>query len=374
MPDFNQDVQDNSAEGVRLTELLNQYLAQKKPLSSHEQERNRRLGASVGAGLTGLSYLTGHRKPEVETYYDKHPAQAVARDFANQAPGVGLGVAAGGTLANFAKDIMRNKKMEGIEHDLREGGGEEGAAKGGFIDPREVGKDGKPKTPSDFQNVFGRSENELGDLEHDFKGLPGGNSEDAARGKVNAYSRFYSVLRKMPRSGSVIPPHLGPGSDEEIARMVETNLPRMMGGSSEGLNHDLIKKMVMEHLGGNEERANNVHDKIWNRHENNEVKQIAGRSFGGGKGGRMNEFMHGAANKVTSWLPKKLQDHRVSPAMQRNFSRAKTPALIGGGLALGGMAMAPILKAIHHKTYGDDQIKQWTNATRQVKGKFDELE
>jgi hypothetical protein len=368
MPDFHKDLQDGSEQGARLSELLNQYLSEKQQLSTHDKERNRRLGASVGEGLQGLGYLTGFKQPEVDTFYDKHPAQAVARNAADSAPALGAGVAVGGTAANFLKDMYRNHQMRGIESNLQEGGD-----KGGFIDlhssPDGEGKGKGSRHPSDFENVFGKGEKAHEDLMESFKGT-GTQDPDALKGKVNAYTRFYSTLRKMPRSGSMLPPTLGPGGNEEVARMVESNLPRQMGGSRDPLNTHLIQKMLLQHLGGNHERASDITDSIRNRHEHNSVSELAGRSFGGGTPSKAHGFLHSAVNKGVGMLPKSFQEHRVNPATLRNFSRAKTPGMIGGAMALGGMALSPVLKAIHQRTYGNDQVKDWTTAIRQTKGKF----
>jgi hypothetical protein len=399
--DFHQDMQDNSAQGAQLTDQLNEFLAAKgKNVSSYEKERNRHLGSQVGAGLTGLNYLTGNKKPEVETFYDAHPLAAISQNAADSAPLIGAGVAAGGTGWNLFQDMMRSRKVNEIGDDMRgSGGGDDKEGKSGK--GKFLNLDGKDeKLPDEMKSIFGHMESTKSPFKHEggpdnphdnpahlvpnqrrrdvlssFNKNKGINPEQLPElnSKMRGYSKFHQVLSK-------ISPH---GSDEEIARMVESNLPKFTGESSK-LNLDLLHPILAEHLGGNERRATNIRTIIENRHGRNQVKDVAGRMFGGrrdvGDDGKLEKqkgwqgTLNRGAEGLAKRLPSQIKNHRIDPSILRGLSRAHGPGLLGGGIALGGMALSPILNQIHKHTYGDEKMKEWTNNMRMVHGKFDEVQ
>ena len=63
-----QDLQQGSQKGEALHPLVTQLLAQKgKRIDEHEDRRLRELAADAGTGITGLTYVSGAKRPEVET-------------------------------------------------------------------------------------------------------------------------------------------------------------------------------------------------------------------------------------------------------------------------------------------------------------------
>jgi hypothetical protein len=80
-------------------------------LPKDDQRKIDSLKEDVRKGLVGLEYMTGIKKNKGETFYDEHPAQALAADALRNAPLFGLGLAGGGVLLNSIRQKQNLDKV-----------------------------------------------------------------------------------------------------------------------------------------------------------------------------------------------------------------------------------------------------------------------
>lgn len=313
MPEFNQD---------HIKQLLGNYLQEKNPNLSDfdKQDFNDLLQDSLG-GVDSAQYLTGRKKNEVETFYDKHPVQATIHDTLNKAPLLAGGLIAGQVGHSVLKDYLLNRKIN--------------AATKGFKDkPGLQGLTGKSYEDSpDLQRVFPKAvdkwETEKGEQKSKFNpGNDPGVYGDTYQ-KINAGK---SDLQK-PNARGYTANLLGleGRKDERLTRIMSQHFP----------------KDTIEH-GGHADAE----------HLSGMAKELGG----------VNRSRAGRIGEATA---KRISDPYMG---MKNLASHVNPRLAGGALAVGagGMALAPMVSYLQKNIYGQPQVHEWMKNKRMTEGRFDE--
>lgn len=93
-------------------QLLSNYLAEKRPdLSEFDKGDSSELLNDALKGIDSAQYFTGHKKNEVETFYDAHPVQATIHDLLNKAPVLAGGAVAGQAGHSMLKDYLLQRDI-----------------------------------------------------------------------------------------------------------------------------------------------------------------------------------------------------------------------------------------------------------------------
>lgn len=343
-----------------LSDILQQKLQSSGHLSSdHDRNKFQHLLSGTQRGLEGLAYIRGNKKKEVSTMYDESPLGAVPRDFLNKAPVLGAGMAGLGFANNFYKD--RGGRMHMNQALDRMTGNTSGEAAKGVRPLKSVMHQGNDSSAAgkEFSSLLGqmRTNNYLSPAEQD------------------AHAKLFTILENKK--------HKIGDDPKRIARMIHEISPKLLGkkmtfeigqsSAGDPISH------ALKGLYEDEDKVDAIKSHL--AHLNNpRVSNYVGRGFDTKIPFSQNTFrdkMPEVADKVTNFFadkgpsPNKM-NFSLGKKIPKFLSQANTSmGRKGLGLAAGGIALAPLLKMIQNKYYGDDKMNEWTSAARQVKGKFD---
>lgn len=390
--------------------------------SEADASRINDLQKQVREGLVGLEYATGLKSNTGETFYDKHPVQAVATDVSKNALPVGLGVAGVGIGSNLLKQWKNMKMTEPDSMSRKENPLGDSTNPSRLLDPTT----GAPR--EDIARMFGDFENnpekrlELIDrLNKQDKAHPTSYTsrhENLKTVRNKAVSQYESHMQDLmdqleyssPAETKKIEAQLRAlkeqhasvlGDLDKIKKKIFTEA-RSSGGASalpgyvdvheslqrakskgglkgyhgeglhsgeEGLLQDLFKHVAP----GSHEAIGDLLEKrkITGAHphfDENLIKDIVREYRGGGDFSSLDP--KGKAFVETTL--KRLHDpkHQAS-GLRKLLSRVKTPLAAGAATSVGLMGLHQLLKAIQNQGYSSDQIKDWKKTLLQSRGDFD---
>lgn len=422
---FRQDLEDPSA-GTN-SDLYNTIAPMISPdteqgMPKADAARVEDLQKQVRKGLVSLEYATGLKHNTGETFYDKHPVQAVATDVSSNAAPIGLGVAGLGIGSNLLKQWKNMKMTEPDSMSRKENPFGDSSNPSRLLDPAT----GAPR--EDISRMFGDFENnpekrlELIDrLNKQDKAHPSsytsrhenlksvrnkavGQYEAHAQSLMDqlAYSspgetkKIEAQLRALKEQHSSVL-----GDLDKIKKKIFTEA-RSSGGASalpgyvdvheslqraktkgglkgyhgEGLHSGkdgLIQGMLKHVAPGSHEAIGDLLEKrkITGAHphfDESLVKDIVREYRGGGDFSSLDP--KGKAFVETTL--KRLQDPKhQSSGIRKLFSRVKAPLAAGAATTAGLMGLHQLLKAIQNQTHSSDQIKDWKKTLLQSRGDFD---
>jgi len=344
--------------------------------SGADSSRINALKEQVRKGLVGMQYATGLKQNSGETFYDKHPVQAVTSDLAKNSLPIGAAVAGGGVLKNILNQWSNMDKTEPASM-AREGNpGVDRTNSSTLLDP------GKGRSRPDIARTFGdfedNAEKRLGILDRlgktpakdkkslleRFKKAKG----TAAKQKIlnearnstsssalSSYADVYESLQKAQGKGGLkeyigeglhslkgkgalgdfISEHLAPGKHQAIGDLFEKH---NLTGANPHFDEELVKDIVKEYRRGGDFSLD---------------KDPKGKAFVDTTLKDLQNMKHQG-----SWL-------------RKNLSKHKLPLLAGGAIAAGGVGLQHLLKAIQNRSHSSDQIKDWKKTLLKSRGEFD---
>jgi hypothetical protein len=387
-----------------------------------EAESMRHLHDQLRKGLVSMDYLTGLKKNTGETFYDEHPVQAVTSDLASNAPLIGGGLAAGGMAANLLRQHHNMKMTEpsrmssdknpldpnNVEELLNPQKGPARADISKVFGDFETNPETRLKTIDQLNNKLNPSGASSLHGEHDLlkKELAGHGAaheqkmvklmtelkkaspnraraiqtemaglkaqmehgttqtqkkinELFARAKQSSgasslpdYARVHEALKRSKEKGGLkkyvgeflhapgggkirefLRKHLAPGKDQAIGDILEKY---KVTGSQPHYNEELLKEILKHHGGGKD-----LH------------------STPGGKA-----FMDSTLKNIGD------PSHQSS-GLAKALSRHKLPLAAGGAVALGGLGLHQLLKAIQNQAYSKDKQNEWKKTLLKSRGDFD---
>jgi hypothetical protein len=347
------------------------------PQPKHEVARTEALRDQVRKGLVGLEYMTGLKSNTGETFYDKHPTQAVATDLLGKSPEIGAAVAAGGIGTDILRRWDNAKKIQNAS-DAREGNRKfDKTNSAELLDP--AGR-ARPDISRVFGDFDGNVEKRLGILDklegtttggllEEYRSLAGHPNEAELKKKIIAKAKsspsmaklrgyadahqslqnasakgglkgqigesLHKLRGKFWGAGDFIADHIAPNMHAEIGDIFEKN---KITGAHTGFDEDLIKKIVHEYRQGGDFSA---------------ARDPKGKAF-------LDSTLKDLQNKA-------LQGSNLRKA----WSRYRTPVIAGGAIAAGGTGLYHLIKAIQNRAFSDDQKKDWKKTLLQSRGEFD---
>lgn len=353
------------------------------PKNKADAKRVSALQDNVRKGLVGLEYMTGMKHNEGETFYDKHPAQAVATDVASKALPIGAAVAGGGILADMMRQWRNLKKTEQAS-DSREGNSKQNPTSAAQL------ADPDKRARPDISKVFGDySDN----LQKRLQVLDGLNKSTGPRGLHAEYIRILGDSSLSPKM-----------REAQIKQLVQY---AKNSGAATALNSYI-----------------NVHQSLEHANTKGGLKGAIGESLQGLKGkGRIRDFLSKLApgtyselgdlfekNKITGANPffdedlvksitaynkgggdfgildpkgksfldttlERLKDKKLQASgLRKGLHRAKLPLVAGGAAAAGLGGLYGLLKLIQNQSYSNDKRKDWKKTLLKSRGEFEEAD
>jgi hypothetical protein len=395
---------DPSAEGPDAENL--KYL--------HEQMRK---------GIVGAKYLTGLKKNTGETFYDEHPVQAVATDALKNAPLLGGGIAAGGVLTNLLRqhhnmkitepsrmasdknpldpnnieellnpqkgpvrddiakifgDFEKNpatrlKNIDQLNNQLNPGGGSNffkehadlvnelndhssayNTALGKLKNKLSYTKDPRraQAIQTEMNAIKAQMEHGTAGTQKKIKELFDRARQSSGSSAMSDYARAHEALRKgrdaggfkkyvgeslhSPGGGKIkefLRKHLAPGKDQAIGDILEKY---KVTGAQPHYNEELLKEILKHHGGGVDMHTT-----------------PGGQAF-------MNTTLKNVGDPTYQ-----------ASGLRKALGRHKLPLAVGGAVALGGMGLHQLVKAIQNQVYSKDKQNEWKKTLLQSRGDFD---
>lgn len=344
-----------------------------------EADNLRHLHEQMRQGIVGAKYLAGLKKNTGETFYDEHPTQAVATDLSKSAPMIGGGIAAGGVLANLLRQHKNMKmtepsRMSSDKNPLDPNNAEE------LLHPK------KGPARSDISAVFGDLE---ANPEQRLKILDQLTNKVEPAGTSNLHGEYLKLKKAKPTprtekqlkdlfdrarrtaGGAALPDYVR--AFEAMRKGKES------GGFSKYMGEFLhspggkVKQWLAELLApGKNQAYGDILEK--NRvtaaqpHYNEELVKGMLKHLGGGTD--LHTTPEGQA-MMNSTLKNVGDAKYQSSGLRKALGRHKLPLAVGGAVALGGMGMHQLLKAIQNQMYSKDKQNEWKKTLLQSRGDFD---
>jgi hypothetical protein len=373
------------------------------PESKNNFDRARidKLKEDLRKGTLGLEYLTGLKSNKAETFYDNHKAQAVTSDVLANSGGIGLGVGAGSAALNFAR--QRANLLKTVpKHDARRGDAvQRMETKLSPIDP----KDGRalPVTDNDALRMFGDTSPGTtaapASIDNVIKRVE--SLDDIAAVKGDKGPKPYKAqLEKIIGDGKALTPEQIKELTPFLSSLRGTSEHGTLGQYAE-LHKDLLAhgnsfKAPMGASLGDKFYSSSLGDKMQHLPQavQNIIHSLVPHSFKGHEDLINKHITSHNPNGVSPALLRKvltdtgLDEEQIkvvengllsrlkNPASRKSYSKilehVGRPALIGGGIAAGGLGLSHVLKALQGQVYGKEKINDWKRNTLRSRGEFEE--
>jgi len=402
---FQQDLENPSAgESSDLHKAIAPLISSPEDatLTGASAARNKDLKEQVRKGLVGLQYLTGLKKNVGETFYDAHPAQAVAMNALSNAVPIGAGVAGAGALTNYLRQMSNMAKTEPAKMSRTENPLDT-TNPASLLDPNS-----KNSTRSDISRLFG-------DLEHNpQKRLELLDQLHGSAPGTNTFGERYKNLSNLHEEASLksadkmreLQTQLAASLDPKERGRIESLM--RSGGDAHKLELANIEKETAKLLAeAKRHPANaalhkyvNLHESLRRAREKGGMKAMIGEgssALGGVKDLFEKYHVTGAHEGFHKDLAKQLIHEyaggHASPEELRNFmsgaledlgsathqrsglgkaiGRIKGPLLYGSLAAAGGAGLYKLLKSIQDQAYSEDQTAEWKKTLLKSRGDFD---
>jgi len=362
--------------------------------NNFDRTRLDKLKEDLRRGTVGLEYLTGLKKNKAETFYDTHPAQAVASNALASAGTAGAATAGGIPLINFIRQHKNLHKTEPAYSARISDPKQRMANKLSPVDERTGVP--RPVVDDDILRTFGDTQSSNRDVVKQrleamdqiaaAKGAKGekpytaefdklvGKGKSLSKAQKVKLQSFLEGLRGKEEHGVL-------GQYAELQKDLATqghNLKAPIGASlgdkfwasrlgskvntlpnfASNLAHQLIPHSYRPH----EELINK---RIVKRHPHNVSPDLLSKILG-----------EGASEQEKKLLENTVLHNVTNPHSRMVYSKVLrhlgTPALIGGGVAAGGLGLHQVVKALQNQVYGKEKINDWKRNTLRSRGEFDE--
>jgi hypothetical protein len=421
---FRQDLEDpNAGTNSDLYSTLSPMISpDANSLSKADAARISDLQSQVRKGLVGLEYATGLKSNKGETFYDKHPAQAVASDVSSAAVPIGLGVAGLGIGSNILKERKNMHMTEPASMSRKENPLGDATNPSRLLDPTEgAAREDIARMFGDFESNPEQRLELIDRLNKQNKAHPDSftakhENLKAVKNKVvsdyegQAQKLTSQLSRSSPAGVKKIEAQLRALKDQHTSALAQLDKTkkkifteaRSSGGASalpgyvdvheslqraktkgglkgyhgEGLHRGedgLMQRILKRVAPGSYEAVGDLLEKrkITGAHphfDESLIKDIVREYRGGGDFSSLDP--KGKAFVETTL--KRLQDPaHQSSGIRKLFSRVKAPLAAGAATTAGLMGLHQLLKAIQNQTHSSDQIKDWKKTLLQSRGDFD---
>ena len=342
-------------------------------LSPEELAKEEALQEQVRKGLVGLEYLTGIKQNRGNTYYDEHPAAAVASDILGNAGLIGGGVAAGGAASNLLNQY-RNFKMTRPAQDARTGNyGVDPSHPRNLLNPQQGA------VRADISRIFGDFETDpLTRLQLiDELNASSGHSTDfvgqfqktVQRGKdpsklfqqatkspgaiaLEDYANFHESAQRAKAKGGFKKYF---GEDTHVA-------PEAGASTEKAVNKLVREKLAPSHMQGLVDMAEAQGLTSANANYHPEILKRIAEEYSPGAGARA--F---ASTGLSDLENKALQ----SSGFRKLLKRTRLPLAAGAAVAAGGTGLHYLVKALQNQAYSKPKLDEWKKTLLQSRGEFD---
>jgi len=386
-------------------------------LPKMEAARVNALKEQVRKGLVGLEYMTGIKKNTGETFYDKHPVQAVATDVLSKSPVLGAGVAGLGLGVNYFRQKGNFDKTEPSTMSRGNNPGGDATHPSNLLNPGE-GKNVRP----DIEGLFGSFEGDAGrryavldDLgkmnpadpgsftaQHkdmvsrrnqtndDFRGEMKALNEvmgiyghdDAARKHIEGQARLLKEKHLADTTGheaelkDLMSRARGADSHQALESYANFHQALTEAKNKGGFNRYLGEgsEGLLSHVAPGEGQAiadlaekSKYNLTKANPHYSEEMlKQIVDKHYGG-DAKRMAAF-------TKDTLPLLSDTSHQSSGIAKAFNKAKLPLAAGAATAVGGTGLYYLIKAIQNRAFSSNKHKEWKKTLLKSRGDFSEAD
>lgn len=374
---FKQDLEDTSAgKNSDLYQAILPIISGNAEEQTHPDDAARvdALKEDVRKGLVGLEYMTGLKKNTGESFYDEHPAQAVATNLLGNYGKLGLGVGGAGLLANALRQHSNMKLTEPAKMSR------EGNPSGDATHPRNLLQPSKGPARPDVARLFGdlekNPERRLGLLDS-FVTQRGGQSSLLSDFKNAATPQ---EKRKILEQAALSEGHSGLEKYVDLHESLQK--AKQKGGFKQyvgeklhslkpGPVNDLLKKLAPD----SEQAIADLLEKynITGAHANFDeplIRDIV-REYKGGKSLTADPQGQAFIDKTL----KNIRDPKhQSSGVRRFLGRNKLPIAAGAAASLGSAGLYALIKAMQDKMYSKDKTNEWKKTLLQSRGDFDAAE
>lgn len=374
---FNQDLEDTSAgKNSDLYRAILPIISGNAEEQTHPDDASRvnALKEDVRKGLVGLEYMTGLKKNTGESFYDEHPAQAVATNLLGNYGKLGLGVGGAGLLANALRQHSNMKLTEPAKMSR------EGNPSGDATHPRNLLQPSKGPARPDVARLFGdlemNPERRLGLLDS-FVTQRGGQSSLLSDFKNAATPQ---EKRKILEQAALSEGHSGLEKYVDLHESLQK--AKQKGGFKQyvgeklhslkpGPVNDLLKKLAPD----SEQAVADLLEKynITGAHTNFDeplIRDIV-REYKGGKSLTADPQGQAFIDRTL----KNIRDPKhQSSGVRRFLGRNKLPIAAGAAASLGSAGLYALIKAMQDKMYSKDKTNEWKKTLLQSRGDFDAAE
>jgi len=367
-------------------------------LKGHEAEKTKALKDQVRKGIVALQYATGLKKNTGETFYDKHPAQAVATDLLKKSPLLGLGVGGAMLGTNYLRQWANMRKTE----------------------PSKMSRTDNPfdkSNPSNILDSAGEHSRLFGDLEgnieHRLKLLDSltGKAPNAPDALLSRYRQAAELKNnissehalKLKELTSKLESAANPGEIQKLNSLIQAQNNTYTQTLAQ---HDKeIKKLIEEakssHGNAALRKYVNLSESLRRANEKGGLTGYIGEGLGSFSGipdiaekyhitGAHPHFdqelfenvaMEHAGPRASAAQKKKFLSEILptiadadyqSSGLRKALYRAKVPLLTGGAIAAGGYGLHKLVKALQDQSYSSKQLQDWKNTLRKSRGDFEE--
>jgi hypothetical protein len=367
-------------------------------LTGAEAERTKNLKDQVRKGVVALQYATGLKKNTGETFYDKHPAQAVATDLLKKSPLLGLGVGGAMLGTNYLRQWANMRKTE----------------------PSKMSRTDNPfdkSNPSNILDSAGEHSRLFGDLEgnieHRLKLLDSltGKAPNAPDALLSRYRQAAELKNnissehalKLKELTSKLESAANPGEIQKLNSLIQAQNNTYTQTLAQ---HDKeIKKLIEEakssHGNAALRKYVNLSESLRRANEKGGLTGYIGEGLGSFSGipdiaekyhitGAHPHFdqelfenvaMEHAGPRASAAQKKKFLSEILptiadadyqSSGLRKALYRAKVPLLTGGAIAAGGYGLHKLVKALQDQSYSSKQLQDWKNTLRKSRGDFEE--
>ena len=368
-------------------------------LKGYEAKRNEDLKEQVRKGIVALEYSTGLKKNTGETFYDKHPAQAVATDVLKASPLLGLGVGGAMLGTNYLRQWSNMRKTE----------------------PSKMSRTENPfdkSNPSNILDSAGEHSRLFGDLEgnveHRLKLLDSltGKAPDAPDSLMSRYRQASEIKNTINASNDAKLKELtgkleAAGNAKEVEKINSLIRAQKDTHTQTLAQHDKeIKKLLEEakssHGNAALRKYVNLSESLRRANERGGLSGYIGEGLGSFSGipdlaekynvtGAHPHFdkelfenvaMEHAGPRASAAQKKKFLSEILptiadadyqSSGLRKALYRAKVPLLAGGANAAGGYGLHKLIKALQEQSYSSKQIQDWKDTLRKSRGEFEEV-
>ncbi len=404
------------------------------PKNNFEQAKLEKLKEDLRRGAVGLEYLTGLKNNKVETFYDRHPVQAVTDNILNNSGAVGLAVGAGIPALNFLRQARTNLHTEALDSRTGDPTQRAGTTR---LSPRNS-KSGVPlPTSPDVARVFGSGSVEdismpASPRTRGGKTLSGIGNEGAIADRAAALdmaagtgTKFSDELRAILTSKKLkpadkimrvkaflsesekTPAFKNLGHFAELQRALEEKGHKIKGPIGGKTGDKILASKAFQELLNNPYALGDIEAGGADSGVLGKLKNLVNKGKGYARGLAVSAVPHSKRHVIdladkhigmdanNNLLHTLLKDHygvkdnsTAGKALNTAMRYRNTPgtygipsrlakhfgpyAAAGLGVYGAGKGLHALMKAIQEKMYGDEQIKEWKKNSLKSRGEFEE--